>query len=94
LKLTNDGENFACSALDMINICGAYCIPEYRGQGIMQYLLNEVIKHAAHNGFQRIGVDFESFNPNAAGFVLKYFKAYTYSGVRRIDERIIRNDIS
>jgi hypothetical protein len=34
VKIADDGENFACSATDMQNICGAYCLPEYRGKGL------------------------------------------------------------
>jgi len=34
-------------------------------------------------------VDCESFNPTARGFWLKYFKEYTHSVVRRIDEKAV-----
>jgi hypothetical protein len=39
--------------------------------------------------YTRLGVDFESINPTAYGFWLKYFDAYTYSVVRRVDEKIL-----
>lgn len=39
-------------------------------------------------GYTRLGVNFESFNPTARVFLLKYFNDYTHSVVRRIDERI------
>ena len=42
-------------------------------------------------GYKYIGVDFESINPPAYGFWLKYFTAYTHSVVRRIDEGAIAN---
>ena len=86
IKIANDGENFACDAPDMINICGAYCLPEYRGMGISQSLLNSIIGELQSEGCVRIGVDFETFNPTAYGFWTKYFTAYTHSVVRRIDE--------
>ena len=37
-------------------------------------------------GFLRLGVDYESFNPTANVFWPKYFEVYTKSVVRRIDE--------
>jgi hypothetical protein len=39
--------------------------------------------------YTRLGVDFESLNPTAYGFWLKYFDAYTHSVVRRIDEKAV-----
>ena len=85
-KLSDDGENFASEAPEMMNICGAFCLPEYRGTGLFQRLLNFAIQTLKAEGLTRLGVDFESFNPNAYGFWLKYFTAYTHSVVRRIDE--------
>jgi GNAT superfamily N-acetyltransferase len=70
----------------MKNICGAYCLQEYRGKGIFQGLLNYAITTLKAEGFETLGVDFESFNPTASGFWLKYFTAYTSNVVRRIDE--------
>ena len=72
---------------DMINICGAYLQKEYRGNGIFDALLFYTENIFAAEGFLRMGVDFESFNPTAYGFWLKHFTAYTYSVVRRVDER-------
>ena len=80
------GENFATWTPDMKSICGAFCLPEYRGTGISQELLNYVIATLKEEGIQRLGVDFESFNPAGCTFWLKYFDAYTNSVVRRIDE--------
>jgi len=74
----------------MMNICGAYCLLEYRGQDVMQGLLNYVITVLKSEGYKSLGVDFESFNPTAKGFWLKYFAAYTNGFTRRIDECAIR----
>ena len=71
------------------HIRGAYCLPEHRGKGLYQNLLNFTISVLKREGYTKLGVDFESFNPTARGFWLKYFTAYTNSVVRRIDERII-----
>lgn len=89
IKISSEGENFATTDVTMQNICGAYCLNEYRGSDLFQNLLNFVIIKLKNEGFTRLGVDFESFNPNSYGFWLKYFTAYTYGVVRRIDERIL-----
>lgn len=86
IEVTNDGENFVTEVDDMCNICGAFCLHEYRGKSIYQNLLNFTITKLKEEGYKLLGVDFESFNPTAYGFWLKYFTAYTNSVVRRIDE--------
>ena len=86
MELRDFGENFITEIPDMKNICGAFCLPQYRGKNIYQNLLQYVIQTLRAEGYQRLGVDFESFNPTASGFWLKYFKEYTCSVVRRIDE--------
>lgn len=86
MEIQDSGENFATEVSDMKNICGAFGLPEYRGMDIYQELLNYVIMTLKKEGIQRLGVDFESFNPTAYGFWTKHFEAYTNSVVRRIDE--------
>lgn len=88
VKIGAEGENFATKVKDMANICGAYCKPEYRGHGVYVELLNYLMKNLKDEGYIRLGVDFESINPTARGFWLKYFQDYTHSVVRRIDERV------
>lgn len=80
-----EGETFACETPDMMNICGAYCMPEYRGTGVYQELLAYLINVLKEEGYTRLGVDFESFNLTARGFWLKFFTPYTNSLVRRVD---------
>jgi len=87
IKIGAEGENFACNDSSMMNICGAYCLPEYRGTGVYHNLLAYLISVLKSEGYQRLGVDFESINPNACGFWFKYFTEYTNSVVRRIDEK-------
>jgi hypothetical protein len=41
-------------------------------------------------GVTYLGVDYETLNPTALNFWSKYFKPYTFSFARRIDERINR----
>jgi len=89
IKLAEEGENYATSVEGMVNICGAFCRKEYRGLGIVQKLLDYMIEVLQKEGYQLLGVDCESFNPTARGFWTKYFKEYTHSLVRRIDEKAV-----
>jgi GNAT superfamily N-acetyltransferase len=89
IKLSDSGENFATELDDIINICGAYCEPEYRGTGIYHNLLRHVMRELKREGYRLLGVDCESFNPTARGFWTKYFVEYTHSLVRRIDEKAV-----
>ncbi len=88
LKIAASGETFVSTGHTYRHIRGAYCLPEHRGKGLYQNLLNFTISTLKREGYTRLGVNFESFNPTARGFWLKYFTAYTNSVVRRIDERI------
>lgn len=89
VKIMDSGESFISEESSVKNICGAFCLPEYRGMGVYQNLLNFTMSSLKKEGHTRLGVDFESFNPTARGFWLKYFIAYTNSVVRRIDERVL-----
>ncbi|WP_333651775.1 GNAT family N-acetyltransferase [Lacrimispora sp.] len=86
VEVKSNGENFVTESDNMCNICGAFCLPEFRGKDIYQNLLNFTILKLKTEGYKILGVDFESFNPTGYGFWLKYFTAYTNSVVRRIDE--------
>ena len=90
LKISTPGETFIATGDTYRHIRGAYCLPEHRGKGLYQTLLNFTISTLKKEGYTHLGVDFESFNPTARGFWLKYFTAYTNSVVRRIDEDILR----
>jgi GNAT superfamily N-acetyltransferase len=86
MKIHDEGENFIGDTEDMKHIHGAYCFPEYRGQGVIQHILNFIIKKLQAENIKLLGVDFESFNPTADNFWLKYFTEYTHSVVRQIDD--------
>lgn len=90
LEVSDTGETFAASEENYRHIMGAYCLPEHRGRGVYQNLLNYAVNTLKAEGYTKLGVDFESINPSGSGFWLKYFNAYTNSVVRRIDERIMR----
>lgn len=89
LTISPTGETFITESPEYRHITGAYCLEEHRGQNVYQNLMNHAIKALKKEGFTRIGVDFESINPTAYGFWLKYFTAYTYGVVRRIDDKIL-----
>ncbi len=84
--VSKEGESFISGASDMLNICGAYCLSEYRGRNIAGGLLSFVAETLKNEGVSLLGVDYESFNPAARGFWPKCFTPYTNGVVRRIDE--------
>lgn len=89
MEVMDSGENFIGDHPGFFHICGAFMVPELRGENIFGRLLSYVEQQVAEGGGTHLGVDFESFNPTARRFWLKHFKAYTHSLVRRIDERIL-----
>lgn len=91
IEVNDDGEHYATETEGMMNICGAYCLPAFRSQGLMPALLDALIAALAAEGHTCLGVDFESFNPTAYGFWRKHFSIYTHSVVRRIDEQALTN---
>ncbi|MCL1803744.1 MAG: GNAT family N-acetyltransferase [Eubacteriaceae bacterium] len=84
------GENFIKDTQGYMHITGMFCLPEHRGKGVSQNLLNLVLQKIGDDGCARLGVDYESINPSGYGFWSKYFTAYSYSVVRRIDEDAAR----
>jgi len=90
LEIKNNGETFITEEPDYIHLVGAYLKDNYRGKNIYQSLLSFVIETLKKEGIKRLGVDCETINPTAIKFWQKYFDSYTYSFVRRIDERILR----
>ena len=85
IEVKEEGENFITYTPAMKNICGAFCLPQYRGTGLFAALLNEVVLELNRRNVPLLGVDYESINPTASGAWRKYFYPYTYSVVRRID---------
>lgn len=89
VEIADAAENFVTEEPQVQNICGAFCLPEYRGKGLYQNLLNHLIGVLKAEGYTHLGVDYESFNPTAWGFWQKYFVSYTNGVVRRIDENVL-----
>jgi GNAT superfamily N-acetyltransferase len=93
LSLSDEGETFIAAGENYKHICGAFCLPEHRGNGVFQNLLNFVMSTLKKEGYTCLGTDFESFNPSGSGFWLKHFTPYTHGVVRRIDENILEAGI-
>jgi len=89
IKVGSAGENFASNAPGTANLCGAYTLPEYRGNGVTTLLLSKLMDKLQSEGIARCGVDCESYNPNAWHFWRKYFRPYTFSLVRSLNPKIL-----
>ncbi len=70
------------SADTMIGINGAYVRPGYRGRHAAAATLDAGLRHYAALGFPACAVNFESFNPEAAGFWPRYFTPVCLSLMR------------
>lgn len=90
ISIDDDAENFITEHDKMKNICGAYFDENYRGCGVAENLLLFIADKLKAEGVTHLGVDYETLNPTALNFWSKYFKPYTFSFARRIDERINR----
>ena len=89
IEVGENGENFVTEMSGMKNICGAFCLPQYRGTGLFANLLDFTVAQLRAKGTTLLGVDYESINPTASGAWGKYFTPYTHSVVRRIEENIL-----
>ena len=89
IEVGENGENFITGMPGMKNICGAFCLPQFRGTGVFANLLNFVVAQLRMQGVTRLGVDYESINPTASGAWGKYFTPYTHSVVRRVEADIL-----
>ena len=87
LSITDEGETYLTRDASNTNMSGAYVEPEFRQYGIARQLLEYLSRICISEGFPYLGVDCETMNPTALRFWGKYFNNYTYSYVRRIDER-------
>ena len=80
------GGNF--DAVEIINadttvmINAAYVRPAYRGRRAAVLMLESAIREYAALGIERLAVNFESFNPEAALFWMRYFEPICLSVLR------------
>ena len=86
LELAVEGERYRSAAPDMRNIGGTDLLPDSRGRGLYQNLLQTVVTTVRAEGVRRIGVDFEATNPPALRFRTRSFAVYLHSCARRIDD--------
>lgn len=82
-----EGASYIIRDPGTFSINGAYTLPSYREEGVMASLLNLAIAHAEEEEFERIAVDFESYNVKGCGFWTKHFTPFCSSVIRKIDER-------
>jgi GNAT superfamily N-acetyltransferase len=67
---------------ETIAITAVYMQPACRGSGVASAILDAALKHYAAEGFQHCSVDFESYNPPAKRFWMRYFEPVAYAVVR------------
>lgn len=89
IEVDETAETFISEDSEVLNICGTYVECEYRNSSVAKELLAYTMQRLANEGLRYLGVDCETLNPTALRFWSKYFERYTYSFVRRIDERIL-----
>jgi GNAT superfamily N-acetyltransferase len=82
---SSEGAAAIVAAEDSIAITAAYVRPDARGLGLAAALLNAGLAHYRRLGFARCTVDFESLNPEASAFWLRYFQPVCLS-VTRVPE--------
>lgn len=66
----------------VVGITGAFVLPEYRGYRLAPALLAAALADYAAQGYRACAVDFESFNPEAANFWVKFFQPVCHSLLR------------
>lgn len=81
-----DGAAAVVEGPGVAGITGAFVRPQHRGRGLATALLDAAQRDYAAQGFTCCVVDFESFNPEAASFWMRYFEPVTLS-VIRVPER-------
>ena len=81
-----EGYDFDSAAIleseDGITITGAYVRPAYRGQKVAAALLDAALRDYQARGLKYCAVNFESFNPEAHSFWMKYFEPVCFSLLR------------
>jgi GNAT superfamily N-acetyltransferase len=92
LRWEVSGETFVSEHPSVMNITGAYALPEARGGSVAPALLAWLIDRLREDGYDRCGVDYEIFNPTGRRFWRHHFAPYSVGVVRRIDERITSSD--
>lgn len=87
--LGHSGETYLDELPHVTHLGSTYCREDFRGKGVMDALVQYASALAHERGFTHIGVDCETLNPPAFRFWQKHFTPFTYSAVRRLDERLL-----
>lgn len=90
MRIQEIGESFISAHPDMMNITGAFVDEKYRGSGVSNMLLDNILFWLKQHGYHLCGVDYESINVTGSNFWNKYFKPYTYTMMRYVDDRILK----
>jgi len=81
-----EGYEFDSAAIleseDGVTITGAYVRPAYRGRKAAVALLDAALRGYRSRGLKYCAVNFESFNPEATTFWMKYFEPVCFSVLR------------
>ena len=85
IESNNEEEHFALNGHTAYNVGEAVVLPQYRGTGLAEALLNACEKDLAAKGIEYTWVNHGTANPNAMGFWDKYFKPYRYDFERKIE---------
>lgn len=88
MRIQETGESVITTSKKMMSITGAFVDPAYRGQSLASHILQHIVGWLKTHDYEYLGVDFESINPSANAFWSRYFKPYSISLTRRIDENI------
>jgi GNAT superfamily N-acetyltransferase len=73
------------------SITGAFTVPSARGAGVATALLNRGLAWAREQGYVRCAVDFETMNPEARRFWLRYFSPVSFGLEREVDARAVES---
>lgn len=89
IDVSKDGNDFVTAESDTMNVSDLYLEPGFRGKYIAQQLLLYVSNTLKKDSAKRLWVEHGTTNPTAQGFWGKYFKEFTYTLTRNLDNKIL-----
>lgn len=84
IEANEENISLVFSENEAANVGEAFVLPEFRGKGIAQALLNYAEQDLLLNDYRYVWVEHGTANPNARYFWNKYFMTYKYEMVRKI----------
>ena len=82
-----DGIPLLFSDGNAANVGEIYVLPQYRGEGISQDLLQYAEQKLLQSNYQYAWVEHGTANPNARYFWNRHFSTYKYEMIRRIESK-------